>query len=62
MITPREAGWEDAMATVGLPSRKRYNVFVANAVNETKTGGAPACGQIWATLALAEATLLAAED
>lgn len=46
---------------VGLPSRKRYNKFVAMSTEEMKRGGDLAKAETWARLALAEATLLVAE-
>jgi hypothetical protein len=58
----KEEFWENALESVGLPSRKRYNTMVANAANELKMGGDTAKAGAWATLALAEATLLSEED
>lgn len=58
----KEDYWELALSSVGLPGRKRYNIMVANAADELKMGGDVAKAEAWATLALAEATLLARED
>lgn len=46
------------IAAVGLPGRDRYNAFVALAFDETKRGGDYVKGQLFATLALAEATYM----
>lgn len=53
---------DEAVEAVGLPNRKRYNWFVYEAVNQTKIGGHNGKAQVFATLALAEATLLSGEN
>jgi hypothetical protein len=58
----KEEYWENAVERVGLPRRSRYNIMVANAADELKIGGNTDKAQAWATLALAEATLLSEED
>jgi len=45
-----------AFAAIGLPSSRRYNIFVARAVKSARDY--PAQGTVWAILALAEATRL----
>jgi hypothetical protein len=49
---------EEAVAKIGLPSRHRYNLMVKFARDELGIGGDAGKAQAWATLALAEATML----
>ena len=53
---------EHRMRLNGGVSVKRYNSMVAMALEETKEGGDTAQGMVWATLALAEATILAGKE
>ena len=49
---------DQAIESIGLPSRERYNRLVAEALDNLKAGGDPLAAQVYARLAQAEATLL----